>query len=128
MLTCTTVPPLAGSHAVLLVTEHGKAEGPVTVEAEILHWSADETNELKVSVSSRPGANHTKLRAAAHVSSCDDMFLFQGDATLDRSSLQGLGVGRRDPMFQTLAVLLEVSRFESEEQLRRHCDRARARL
>ncbi|EOD39164.1 hypothetical protein EMIHUDRAFT_223628, partial [Emiliania huxleyi CCMP1516] len=27
LLTCTTVPPLAGSHVILLVTEHGKAEG-----------------------------------------------------------------------------------------------------
>ena len=32
-----------------------------------------------------------------------------------------LGVTRRDPMFQTLATLLEIGRFESEPELRAHC-------
>ena len=39
-----------------------------------------------------------------------------------RSELERLGVSKRDPMFQTLATLLEVSRFADEDALRRHCD------
>ena len=35
--------------------------------------------------------------------------------------LARLGVTRRDPMFQTLATLLEIGRFESETELRAHC-------
>ena len=39
-----------------------------------------------------------------------------------RRELDRLGVSKRDPMFQTLATLLEVSRFADEDALRRHCD------
>ena len=39
-----------------------------------------------------------------------------------RSELERLGVSKRDPMFQSLATLLEVSRFADEDALRRHCE------
>ena len=45
-----------------------------------------------------------------------------------RSELERLGVSKRDPMFQTLATLLEVSRFADEDALRRHCEPPSSRL